>query len=49
MMFLRMSPSPDWLDEREPLAMTEPVVPLEASVPEELDAVLGLSKNGGKG
>ncbi len=49
MLFLRMSPSPDWLDESEPLARTKPAVPLGGRVPEELDAVLGLLKNGGKG
>ncbi len=30
MMFLRISPSPDWLDDMEPLASTKPGEPVGA-------------------
>ncbi len=36
MMFLRLSLSPDWLDESDPLAMTKPAVSLGGQVPDEL-------------
>ena len=36
MMFLRISPSPDWFDDNEPLGMMKPAVPLGGQVIEEV-------------